>query len=363
MKKFDLSALIRPHLLALAPYSSARQDFKGVANVFLDANENPYSLPFELGIDEGYNRYPDPLQVALKKKIGKLKGIAPEHIFLGNGSDEPIDLLLRLFCQPQKDEIIITPPTYGMYAVSAAIQEVGIKKAYLKPDFSLDVAEIFRQVSPQTKLIFLCSPNNPTGNLLAKEDILQVLENFEGIVVVDEAYIDFAAADSFLPLLAQYPNLVVLQTFSKAWGLAALRLGMAYASAELITFLNKIKPPYNINLLTQNAVSKALDKENEVRHCIQILVEERKKLENFLYQIKNQTGVIAEVYPSAANFILFKTNPDYFSADTLYQKLTEKGIVVRNRSREPLCQNALRLSVGSVEENRLFCQVLEQLSQ
>jgi histidinol-phosphate aminotransferase len=210
-------------------------------------------------------------------------------------------------------------------------------------------------------MIFLCSPNNPTGSLLARQDILQVLENFEGIVVVDEAYIDFAAADSFLPLLSQYPNLVVLQTFSKAWGLAALRLGMAYASAELIDFLNKIKPPYNINLLTQQAVEKALDREAEVRRYIAILVEEREKLQTFLRQIKDETKILSEVYPSDANFILFKTNPVHISADTLYQKLTEKGIVLRNRSKEPLCQNALRLSVGSVEENALFCQTLKEL--
>lgn len=336
---FNLSDLIRPNIRDLVPYSSARDEFKGEARIFLDANENSLGSP----LTKWYNRYPDPMQWAVKEKLSVIKGVAPQNIFLGNGSDECIDILLRAFCEPAVDNIIIVPPTYGMYEVSANINNVKVKKVPLTAGFQLDLPALEEAVDDNTKMIFLCSPNNPTGNSLIREDVEMLLNNYFGIVVMDEAYINFSRQRSYVQELEDYPNLVVLQTLSKAWGLAALRVGMAFASESIINVMNKIKPPYNINQASQELALKALDEVEQVNEMIRILVQERTRLEQELPNLP----VVEHVYPSDANFLLVKVK----DAKGLYQKLLNKGIVVRDRSNVILCDDCLRITVGTEKEN------------
>ncbi len=344
----NLERLVRPNILDLKPYSSARDEFQSGAQaaVFLDANENSLGGPFE----EDFSRYPDPRQGELKMALATLKGVLPEQIFLGNGSDEAIDLLLRAFCVPGLDNILILPPTYGMYAVQAGIQDVEVRRAPLRPDFSPDVKTVLEKVDERSKILFLCSPNNPTGNALPEGFLLEMLRTFPGLVVVDEAYGDFSEQDSVLPLLADFPNLVVLQTFSKAWGLAALRIGMAYSNPFVINVLNKIKYPYNLNILTTGLALKALERKAAVGQKIALLLSERARLTTELVRLP----MICEVFPSEANFLLVRTT----DADGIYQFLCEHGIVVRNRTRELHCDNCLRITVGSPTQNDRLLETL-----
>ena len=336
---FDLNNLVRENIKKLVPYSSARDEFSGDAKVFLDANENSLGSP----LLKWYNRYPDPHQHKLKEAISKIKGIAPEHIFLGNGSDECIDLFFRCFCNPGKDNVIICPPTYGMYEVSANINDVQVKKALLTDDFQLDLINLENIIDEHTKIIWICSPNNPTGNSLNRNDIELLLNNFDGLVVIDEAYINFSKQKSFIQELTDYPNLAVMQTFSKAWGLAALRLGMAFASTEIIMLLDKVKPPYNINQATQELALKALEEVDQVNEMIHELVNMR----NALAEVFEKIPTVENVYPSDANFILVKIK----HARKLYEFLLTKGIVVRDRSTVKLCEDCLRITIGTEQEN------------
>jgi histidinol-phosphate aminotransferase len=345
---FNLTKLIRENIKSLTPYSSARDEFHGEAKVFLDANENAIGSP----LLKWYNRYPDPHQQAIKEKLSAIKGVPTSHIFIGNGSDECIDILFRSFCNPGKDNVIICPPTYGMYEVSANINDVELRKAPLLENFQLDLIHLETLIDANTKLIWICSPNNPTGNSIYRDDIEMVLNNFDGIVVIDEAYINFSRQRSFIPELKEYPNLVVMHTLSKAWGLAGLRLGMAFASEEIISILNKVKPPYNISEAVQELVMKALDNTDEVNQMIQELVKERKQLEQELQQLK----VVEKIYPSDANFLLVKT----VDAKAIYTYLIAKGIVVRNRSNVTLCENCLRITVGTSKENGELTQALQE---
>jgi histidinol-phosphate aminotransferase len=347
---FDLNRLLRENIKKLKPYSSARSEFSGVANVFLDANENAFGSP----LVKWYNRYPDPLQWEVKKKISAIKNIAPENILLGNGSDECIDLLIRAFCGPQRDNIIICPPTYGMYEVYAHINDVDVKEVPLLESFQLNLEALEQAIDENTKLIFFCSPNNPTGNSMDREDIEMVINNFDGIVVIDEAYINFSRNRSFLSELKDYPNLVVMQTFSKAWGLAALRLGMNFASVEIIDVLNKIKPPYNISQATQELALQALDHLEDVNTMIKETVKEREELVNNLLQVP----LVHKVYPSDANFVLAKVT----EATAIYNYLKEKGIIVRNRSNVILCEDCLRVTVGTSRENEQLLEALKNYS-
>ena len=347
---FNLNKLIRENIKKLKPYSSARSEFSGMASVFLDANENAFGSP----LMKWYNRYPDPLQWEVKRKISTIKNIAAENILLGNGSDECIDLLIRAFCDPQKDNIIICPPTYGMYEVYAHINDVDVKEVPLLQNFQLNLDGLEQAIDENTKLIFLCSPNNPTGNSLEREDIEVVLNNFDGIVIIDEAYINFSHYRSFLSELKDYPNLVVMQTFSKAWGLAALRLGMNFASIEIIDILNKIKPPYNINQATQELALQALDHLDDVNTMIKETVKGREELVKDLVQLPS----VQKVYPSDANFVLAKMT----EATSIYNYLKEKGIIVRNRSNVILCEDCLRITVGTPKENRQLLDAFKNYS-
>ncbi len=342
IKQFDINTLVRENIAKMKPYSSARDEFKGEAEVFLDANENPYPSPF--------NRYPDPLQWKVKEKLAPLKGVTPEQIFLGNGSDEPIDLLIRAFCEPNKDAILITEPTYGMYSVCADVNAVAIQKVLLTPDFDIDLDALINAIDTRTKIIFLCSPNNPSATLLNRKKVETVLENFGGIVVVDEAYIDFANSKSFLQDLERFPNLVVLQTFSKAWGLAALRCGMAYASPSIINILNKIKYPYNINIQTQELVLKALDHVETKNRWVKEILAERDRLVNALAKLP----LVEKVFPTDANFVLARVK----NAADVYQSLMTQKIIVRDRSKVKLCDNCLRITVGTPAENEILIKTL-----
>ena len=344
--KFDLDKLVRENVRKLKPYSSARSEFSGVANVFLDANENSFGSP----LVKWYNRYPDPLQWELKKKIRSIKNVAEENMLLGNGSDECIDLLIRAFCNPQTDAILICPPTYGMYEVYAHINDVPLREVPLLPSYQLNLEAMEAAIDASTKLIFLCSPNNPTGNSMHREDIEMILNNFDGLVVIDEAYINYSRHRSFLADLNEYPNLVVMQTFSKAWGLAALRLGITFASAAIIEVLNKIKPPYNINQATQELALKALDNLGEVNAMIRETIKEREILEKELAQLP----VVEKIYPSEANFLLVRMG----DATGIYDFLKDRGIIVRNRSNVILCEGCLRITVGTSAENRELLNAL-----
>lgn len=345
---FNLDQLTRENIKKLTPYSSARDEFSGEAKVFLDANENSLGSP----LLKWYNRYPDPHQQLIKQKLSTIKGILPEHIFLGNGSDECIDILFRCFCEPGKDNVIICPPTYGMYEVSAHINDVDIRKAPLLPDFQLDLVHLENLTDANTKIIWLCSPNNPTGNSLNRTDIEMVLNNFNGIVVIDEAYINFARQKSFVQELKEYPNLVVLQTLSKAWGLAGLRLGMAFASQAIIEVMNKVKPPYNINQATQELVLKALEEVGQVNDMIKLLVDMREALA----EVFTSMPTVENVYPSDANFILVKIA----DARKVYEFLLTKGIVLRDRSNVQLCENCLRITVGTEQENTVLVDAMQE---
>lgn len=336
---FNLDKLLRDNIRRLVPYSSARDEFKGEATVFVDANENSLGSP----LTRWYNRYPDPHQWKIKEVLAKIKGVPPEHIFLGNGSDECIDLLFRAFCVPGKDNVIINPPTYGMYEVSAHINDVEVRRAVLLDDFQLDLVHLEQLVDEHTKIIWICSPNNPTANSMNRQDIETILNNFPGLVVIDEAYINFSRHRSFIQELADYPNLVVLQTLSKAWGLAGLRLGMAFASEAVIGVYSKVKPPYNISQAAQDLVLKALAEVGQVNDMIRLLVELRERLRIALSGLP----VVLTVYPSDANFLLVKTT----DARGIYEWLLAEGIVVRDRSRVDLCEGCLRITVGTEKEN------------
>jgi len=347
MAEFNLDTILRNNVKKLIPYSSARSEFEGDAQVFLDANENSLGST----LNRNYHRYPDPLQKQLKQKLSLIKKVPAENIFVGNGSDEAIDLLIRAFCNPGVDNILIFPPTYGMYEVSAEINDVAINKVLLTQDYQLDVDTIKDGIDKNTKIIFVCSPNNPTGNLLKTESIEWLLKNFSGIVVVDEAYIDFAPIVSWSQRLNEFPNLVVMQTLSKAWGLAGLRIGFAYASKEIIHVFNKIKPPYNISEATQQLALQALQNEKEAKEKTCMLVQQKERLMKDFEQF----AFIRHIYSSDANFILGKVD----DAKKLYQYLVSKTIVVRNRSSQPLCENSLRITIGTPAENDLLLNALK----
>lgn len=345
--EFDLQNLVRKNIQQLKPYSSARHEFTGKASVFLDANENAYGSP----LPEKFNRYPDPLQWQLKFQLARIKGVPAENIFVGNGSDEVIDLAYRIFCDPAKDNVIVCPPTYGMYEVSGDINDVAIKKVNLINGFQLDVKEILATVDANTKLVFICSPNNPTGNNMRREDVEIILNNFSGIVIIDEAYINYSKQKTFIQELTEYPNLVVMQTLSKAWGLAALRLGLCYASMDIIDLFNKVKPPYNINDASQQLALQALQNTDLVNEWITASVLEKewliKEMGNFTF--------VETVYPSDANFFLMKVK----NAAELYNYLSDHEVVVRNRSKDPGCENCLRITIGTPEENKQLLNLLK----
>ncbi len=345
---FDLNSLVRENIRRLRPYSSARSEFAGSAEVFLDANENAFGSP----AGNGYNRYPDPLQKKLKTSVAELKSVDPSQIFVGNGSDEAIDLLFRIFCEPGRDECIICPPTYGMYKVSADINDIAVKEVPLTSDFHLDVSAVLSAVTATTKLIFICSPNNPTGNLMRREDVKRIAEEFNGIVVVDEAYIDFAAVESVISELPNFPNLVVLQTFSKAWAMAGLRVGMAFASSEIISLMNRVKPPYNMSGIAQGAVLDAFEKHRDVEAWISKTLDERSRIVASLARFE----FVLEIYPSDANFVLVRTT----DAKAIYTFLVKEKIVVRDRSNVQFCAGCLRITIGTSEENDRLISALER---
>jgi histidinol-phosphate aminotransferase len=340
----DLTQWARPNILGLKPYSSARDEYSGEAMVFLDANENPWNQP--------WNRYPDPLQRVLKNRVAEIKDVDPSSIFLGNGSDEPIDLLIRIFCEPGVHHIVQIEPTYGMYAVAAGVNNTGVTGVPLGEGYELDSAAVLKAVNDQTRIIFLCSPNNPTGNALDGREIEKVITGFKGPVVVDEAYVDFSSKGSLLSRLGEFPNLVILQTFSKAWGMAGLRLGMAFARQEIIALMNRIKYPYNLSSLTQKTALELLADSGKTREWVKNLLEQREWLARELKKI----GCIETVFPSDANFLLVRVK----GARAIYDSLTARGIVVRDRSRIVLCRESLRITVGTPEENRLLIDYLNK---
>ncbi|RVU02679.1 histidinol-phosphate transaminase [Mucilaginibacter limnophilus] len=344
---FDINKILRNNIKNLVPYSSARDEFKGEASIFLDANENAFGSP----LNTDYNRYPDPLQYKVKKRLSEIKGVPPRNIFLGNGSDEAIDVIFRAFCNPGVDNVILVPPTYGMYEVSANINDIETRKVLLTEDYQLNLEGIAEAIDEGTKLIFICSPNNPTGNSINREDVETLLANFHGIVVVDEAYINYSRQKSFIQELTEYANLVVLQTLSKAWGLAALRVGMAFASEEIIEVMNKVKPPYNINEASQQLALEALNNIDTVNGWIRETLAQRDKL---VLQLKNLEFVL-DIYPSDANFILVKTT----GAKDIYNFLVEQGIIVRDRSKVELCEGCLRITIGTPDENDKLIDALK----
>lgn len=343
--KTIVESLVRKNILSLKPYSSARDEFHGIATVYLDANESPY--PSE------YNRYPDPHQLKLKKRISELKNVSVDQIFLGNGSDEPIDLLIRAFCEPGVDNVLIPQPTYGMYTVSANINAVEINTVSFTPEFDIDLQATQNAWDENTKLIFLCSPNNPSGNLLNIEKIKAILTSFSGLVIVDEAYIDFANSVSLISLLAQFQNLVVLQTLSKAWGLAAIRLGMCFAHPPIIEVLNKIKPPYNISGLSQTVALESLGQVEKKDHWVKEILSERERMKSELLSTK----LVEKVFPSDANFLLVKVK----EAKAVYQQLIARGVVIRDRSSITLCNNCLRITIGTPKENNSLLTELRKI--
>ena len=342
----DLSKLVRKNILDLKPYSCARDEFKGEASVFVDANENPF--------DTGLNRYPDPLQNTLKATIAKVKNVNAANIFIGNGSDEPIDLIYRVFCEPRIDNVVAIDPTYGMYKVCADINNVAYRSVPLSDNFELVAEELLRKVDANTKVIWLCSPNNPTGNLLNEREIETVLNAFEGIVVIDEAYIDFSGKESWNGRLSEYPHLIVLQTLSKAWGCAAIRLGMAFASEEIVQTLNKVKYPYNINILTQKQALERLSNVEMLNSHVTYILKQREWLKNELEQLP----IVEKAYGSDANFLLVKVK----NANKTYDYLAANGIIVRNRNNVTLCANCLRITIGLARENELLIGALKNFS-
>ena len=341
----SLEQLVRPNIWKLAPYSSARDEYSGKeAHVFLDANENPYNGP--------YNRYPDPLQRELKQMLKKVKGVPEEMIFLGNGSDEAIDLAYRVFCNPGRDNVVAIAPTYGMYQVCADINDVEYRQVLLDENFDFKAADLLAACDKHTKIIWLCSPNNPTGNSLNRDEILKVVEGFEGIVIVDEAYIDFSQQMSMRQELPAHPNLIILQTMSKAWGSAAIRLGMAFASKDIITIYNKVKYPYNVNQLTQEQALAMLKDPFEVDKWVKILMAERSRL----MQAFMELPICEKIYKTDANFFLAKVT----DANAIYNYLVDKGVIVRNRNKVQLCQNCLRITIGNRTENNELLSALRQ---
>lgn len=337
----NIKELIRPNIRLMKPYSSARDEFSGDAHVFLDANENPYPLP--------YHRYPDPHQKEIKRRLASLKSVDANQIFLGNGSDEPIDLIIRMCCIPGESNLIAIDPSYGMYQVSAAINDVKVRKAALTPSFELDLTAIREATDSQTRLLFLCSPNNPSGNALDPAMLEEAIRNFPGLVVLDEAYADFSD-QSMLPRLDEFENLIILQTFSKAWGMAGLRVGQAYASPLLIGYLDKIKPPYNINQVSQEKVLDALDNIGEMKDRVKELIGERERLKKILAGMEG----VEKVYPSDANFLLVK----FQKARPLFHYLLDKGIILRDRSGQLHCDNCLRITIGTPEENTVLINAI-----
>lgn len=341
----SLEQLVRPNIWKLAPYSSARDEYSGKeAHVFLDANENPYGAP--------YNRYPDPLQRELKKQISKVKGIPEDMIFLGNGSDEAIDLPYRIFCQPGRDNVVAIEPTYGMYRVCADINDVEYRPVLLDEHYDFKAADLLAACDGHTKLIWICSPNNPTGNSLNRDEMLKVIQDFEGIVIIDEAYSDFSQQQTFRTELASHPNLIVLNTMSKAWALAGIRLGMAFASKDIISIYNKVKYPYNVNILTQQQALETLKDPFEIDRWVKTLLGERARL----MQAFQELPICEKVYPTDANFFLAKMT----DAQGIYNYLVDKGIIVRNRSRIQLCNNCLRITIGLKSENNELLSALRQ---
>ena len=348
MEGFDVNRLVRESVRKLQPYSSARDEYvsDGSEMIFLDANENPF--------DNGVNRYPDPYQRSLKSVLSEQKGLAEQQILLGNGSDEVLDLIYRAFCEPNQDNIITLPPTYGMYKVLAGINAVENREVLLTKDFEPNVTEILKVADSNSNLLFICSPNNPTGNAFQKKEIKELLESFNGLVVVDEAYIDFSNDESWVSELKQYPNLIVTQTLSKAYGLAGIRLGICYASEEIIGILNKIKPPYNVNQLTQQRALQRVLHQDLVKQEVKQILDEREELTKALKDLE----FVAALYPTDANFVLAKVD----DANKRYQQLLEKQVVVRNRSTQPLCENTLRFTVGTPEENKKLIAILKELN-
>ena len=341
----NLEKLVRPNIQRLTPYSCARTEFKGVnASVYLDANENPYNA--------NLNRYPDPFQEDLKAELAKVKGIPAEYMFLGNGSDEAIDLVYRIFCEPKEDNVVAIAPTYGMYEVCADINEVEYRPVLLDDDFQLDADKLLAACDAHTKVVWMCSPNNPTGNCMKREEIVKVLNGFQGIVVIDEAYSDFTLERPFRYELPQYPNLIVLNTMSKAWASAAIRLGMAFASPDIIALFNKVKYPYNVNLLTQQQAMEMLHAPAKFQQWLSVITTERSHLMPAVAELP----ICKRLYPTDANFFLVRVT----DADSIYQYLVEHGIIVRNRNRVALCGNCLRITIGTPQEN---CELLSALRQ
>lgn len=338
---------VRPNIRNLQPYASARDEFEGVAEIYLDANENPF--------DTAFNRYPDPHQRQLKDKLGKFKRVNPEQIFLGNGSDEAIDLIIRVFCEPGQDNILVMDPTYGMYGVAAAINHITVRKVPLSAEFQLNAENVLNAATDTSKIIFICSPNNPTGNHLDQNEIDTLLKKFKGIVVVDEAYIDFSEQESYVRKLDEFDNLIVLQTFSKAWGLAGLRLGMAFSSSEIIEVLNKVKPPYNVNQLTQKYALEALDDPAQVESDIQTILTQRVWLSQALEKLPG----VEHVYPSDGNFLLVR----FQHAQPVFTYLMNRGLIVRNRSQAFGTANCLRITVGTEEENKKLISTLKDYAK
>ena len=342
----QLKELVRENIWKLKPYSCARDEFKGEAKAYLDANENPFNTL--------YNRYPDPLQWAVKEKIAELKYVKPSQIMLGVGSDEPIDLIFRLFCEPKTDNVVAINPTYGMYGVCADINNVEYRQVNLEADYSLNAEKVLAAVDNKTKVIFLCSPNNPTGNLLNTTEVEKILKGFDGIVVIDEAYIDFSDKASWISKLSKYPQMVILQTFSKAWGLAAARCGMAFASEEIISFFNKVKYPYNINILTQKLILEKLEQVEIKNNWVKEILSQR----TLMIEELEQLSIVKHIYPSDANFILVKVD----DANLRYKELVGKGIIVRNRNSVTLCENCLRITIGTAQDNKELLNALKSLA-
>lgn len=351
MKDFNLEKLLRPNIRNLKPYSSARHEFTGEAHIFLDANENSFGSFQGVGVG-GHHRYPDPFQKFLKEKLAEVKNVLPNQIFIGNGSDEAIDLIIRMFCEPKVDNIIINTPTYGMYKVVADIQDIAVKAVDLEEDFSLNPETVLAQVDEFTKVIFICSPNNPTGNSFGQDNIIQVLESFNGIVVMDEAYIDFSSQASFTQMLSNFPNLIVMQTFSKAWGLAQFRVGMAYASEEIIAIFNKVKAPYNLNGVIEKLTTLALTKESEKNKVVKKILEQRE----FLEQELKQFPFVKKIYPSDTNFLLLELD----DREAIYNFLKKEGIIVRGNLNHPFIKGCLRITIGTETQNQTLLKTLKQ---